>query len=242
MREKPAGIRYNGNPQRIGGRGEKMLKLPGALERLKPWQRRAIGAAVIIFAGIPLVLEYNYQYHDFKVFGADTLTVLASLYLCAMAAWFFGLSLIVNEFEGPAILMADTFGKCLLVVVNCFMIMNLIPLPESGGPAPGYALLGAFWVPLAGSALYFIACLLMLNVRWAVILRMEHVLAGITIFIMMGYTGSIASYVVFEFFQQTEMYRFIMALIASGTMCGILGAWGFKLERWSWGELELYRG
>lgn len=215
-----------------------MMKLAGVLGHLKPWQRRALGAGSILFAGIPLVLEYNYKYYDYTAFGGDTLTVLATLYFCAMAAWLFGLWLIVNEFVGSIILMADTFGKSLLLLVNCFMIMNVIPVPESGGPVPAWALLGAFWVPLAGSALYFIACLLMLNVRWAEILRMEHILKGITVIILMGYVGSISNYAVFEFFHQTEMYRFIMALIASGTMCGILYAWGLKLERWTWGELE----
>lgn len=219
-----------------------MMKLAGVLGHLKPWQQRALGAGSILFAGIPLVLQYNYKYYDYTAFGGDTLMVLATLYFCAMAAWLFGLSLIVNECDGPIILMADTFGNSLLLLVNCFMIMNIIPDPESGGPVPVYALLGAFWVPLAGSVLYFIACLLMFNVRWAVILRMEHILKGITVIIMMGYAGSIASYVVFEFVHQTEMYRFIMALIASGTMCGILYAWGSKLDGWTWGDLELYRG
>lgn len=48
-----------------------MMKLAGALGHLKPWQRRALGAGSILFAGIPSILEYNYEFSDSADFVAN---------------------------------------------------------------------------------------------------------------------------------------------------------------------------
>jgi hypothetical protein len=218
-----------------------MLKLPGALERLKPWQRRAIGAGVILLVGIPLSSLYNHKTFFSYESGLDALAMLLPLYLSSLAAWIFGLWLIVHECEEEFALMGDAFAIGVLLLLNCIMMVNLFPVTLPSRPQPSLVVLGAFWIPVAGSAVHFLAGLLLFRVRWAQKIRIDMILKVAVVIVMMGYVWSATSFFIFEKRLNEDpeppvlnVTRFLMAEAAGVTMLGIMYAWMAKLMRWSW--------
>lgn len=209
--------------------------------QFKPWQVRAIGGGLLVFAGIPLVMQYNYEFYEFKEFGSDALGILMPLYFLAIGVWLAGFWVIGKSLEDHYLLAVDAFGKGCVLLVNCFMVMNLFP-DFRNGLVPTYASACAFWLPLFGVILHWLAGTLTLWPHVAARIRIDRILLVIAVILAMGYVLSVTDYFMYENalkkelgWEQADLYRFVMAESAGLTMVAIMYAWGAKLARWDWG-------
>ena len=219
----------------------KMMKLAGALERLKPWQKRTLGAGIIAFAGLPLFFQYNLKTFDSYESGADALGVLLPLYLLSLAAWVIGLRLVVQEGEEEFALMGDAFANGVLLLVNCFMMINLFPVTLPGRPQPQFMVMGAFWIPVAISLVHFMAGFLLFQAEFAEKIRVDAILKVAVSIVIMSYVLSVSDFMFFEKKLNDDPdpplvddARLLMAAAAAVTMVGLMIAWMSKLVKWRW--------